>query len=70
MTLRPGLLVRPKDQYLRLYQPYPADCPPGVLLERVRAPLASSPGSHGSWRVLWRDNKHIMFENEFEVIDG
>lgn len=70
MTLRPGLLVRPKEHYLRLHHPYPIDNPPGVLVERVVTPRLLHPGAHGSWRVLWRDEKHLMFENEFEVIDG
>lgn len=67
--MKPGDLVVPKERVLRLYHPYPLSPEPGVLLSRIRPPRAHRPGAHGAWHVLWRGEKHVMFDNEIEVID-
>jgi|688.fasta_scaffold1303601_2 hypothetical protein len=63
--LKPGDLVMPNDQYLQHIHPCPRELTPGVLIERVSPPGPHLPGANRSWRVLWRDERHVMFENEF-----
>lgn len=64
--MKPGDLVMPKDPFLRMFDPYPLDPPPGIVLERVYAATQITPGS---WRVLWRCERFVMFDNEIDVID-
>ena len=68
--MKPGDLVMPKGQFLRMIDPYPHDPSPGVLLERIYESRRSAPGAHGSWRVLWRGEKHVMFDNEIVLLES
>ena len=70
MMLKPGDLVLPNDKYLRHIHPYPLSVQPGVLIERVSNPNPYLPGANRSWQVLWRDERHVMFENEFTPVEG
>ena len=64
--MKPGDLVMPKDLFLRAIYPYPLNPPPGIVLERVYSATRNIPGS---WRVLWRGERFVMFDNEIDVID-
>ena len=68
--MKPGDLVMPKDTFLRLRVGEPLDPEPGVLLERIYAPRRIAPGAHGSWHVLWRGEKHVMFDNEIVLLES
>jgi hypothetical protein len=68
--MKPGDLVMPKDNFLRMIHPYPSNIQPGVLVERILTHRSRLPGSNNGWQVLWRNEKHVMFENEFEVINA
>ena len=64
--MKPGDLVMPKDLFLRAIYPYPLDPPPGIVLERV---YPARQNILGSWRVLWREESYVMFDNEIDAID-
>jgi hypothetical protein len=64
--MKPGDLVMPKDPFLRMIDPYPINPPPGIVIERVYAGRQNIPGS---WRVIWRGERYVMFDNEIDVID-
>ena len=68
--MKAGDLVMPKDTFLRLRVGGPLDPEPGVLLERIYAPRRVAPGAHGSWHVLWRGEKHVMFDNEIVLLES
>ena len=70
MKLNPGDLVMPNDKYLRHIHPYPSSLSPAVLIERVSKPGPHLPGANRSWRVLWHDERHVMFENEFDLVES
>jgi hypothetical protein len=70
MKLNPGDLVMPNDIFLRHIHPYPINPTPAVLVERVSKPGPHLPGANRSWRVLWCNESHLMFENELEVINA
>ena len=68
--MKPGDLVVPKDTFLRLRVGESLNPEPGVLLERIYAPRRTAPGAHGSWHVLWRGEKHVMFDNEIVLLES
>ena len=68
--MKPGDLVIPKDPFLWMIDPYLHDPSPGVLLERIYESRRSTPGAHGSWHVLWRGGKHVMFDNEIVLLES
>ena len=68
--MKPGDLVMPNDIFLRMIHPYPSNVKPGVLVKRILTARPQSLSSHSSWQVLWRDERHVMFENEFTLVEG
>jgi hypothetical protein len=65
--MNPGDLVMPKGTFLirRIAGERADNLMPGILLERI----PNSRDSMFSWRILWRGGRHVIFNDEFEVID-
>lgn len=70
MRLKPGDLVLPNEKYLKHVHPSPGSVEVAVLIKRVNNPNPYLPGANRSWMVLWRDERHVMFENEFAPVEG
>jgi len=68
--MKPGDLVIPNGPFLRMIDPYPHNPPPGIVLERISPPRRHTPGARGAWHVLWRGEKHLMFDNEIVLLES